>query len=171
MEARESMELGVVVERRDSQSRWQDYDWYAVAVIPGAPPVDDWRMLRAGPAWVQFHAATLEMELHRKETEAYRLNLSGEPPVIYVVLRHEDEAGDHEVEPFLVTASPYEAQDLLDAGDDIIEGVPMPEPVIAFVRDFIEQHHVDVPFVKRKQKRHKPRYGPGPARSRRPDRG
>ncbi len=171
MEARESLQLGVVVERRDSQSRWEDYDWYAVGVIPGAAPVDDMRMLCAGPGWVQFHAATLELELFRKETEGYKVNLSGDKPAVYVVLRRGEEADEPDVVPFCVTVCPYEAQDYLDSADDLVEGVAMPEPVIAFVRDFIEQHHVDEPFVKRKQKRHKPRDGLGPARARRPDRG
>ena len=158
------MPLGVVVERRDSQSPWQDYEWCPVAVIPGAGPVKDWRMLRAGPGWVQFHAATLELELFRKETEGYKLNLSSDPPAVYVVLRRGDEADEPELAPFCVTVSAIEAQDYLDAGDDIVEGVPIPEPVLAFVQDFIDQHHVEEPFVKRKQKRYKPRRPDGPGR-------
>jgi len=165
------MKLGVVVERRDSQSRWQDYDWYAVGVIPGAPPVEEMRMLRAGPGWVQFHAATLDLDLFRTETEGYKVNLSGETPAVYVVLRRGSEADEPDVVPFCVTVCPYEAQDYLDAGDDLVEAVAMPDPVIALVKDFVDAHHVDVPFVKRKQKRHKPRGGPGPDRTRRPDRG
>ncbi len=164
MEPAKTMPLGIVIERRDSQSQWQDYDWYAVAVIPGAAPVEDWRMLRAGPGWVHFHAATLELELFRKETEGYKVNLSGEVPAVYVVVRRGDEADEPEVVPFCVTVCPYEAQDYLDSGDDIVEGVAMPDSVIAFVQDFVERHHVDEPFVKRKQKRHKSRRSDGPGR-------
>src|SRR5690606_30672543 len=39
MERRISMPLGVVVERREIDNRWQPFAWKAVAVIPGAPPV------------------------------------------------------------------------------------------------------------------------------------
>ena len=55
-------------------------------------------------------------------------------------------------QPFLVTASPYEAQQYQVGGDEIVEPVAMPEAVIAWVRDFVDRHHVDEPFVKRKRK-------------------
>lgn len=171
MERQESMKLGVVVERRDSRSRWQDYDWTAVAVIPGAPPVADMRMLRAGPGWVQFHAATLDLDLFHRETEGYKVNMSGETPAVYVVLRQGEEADEPDVVPFCVTVCPYEAQDYLDAGDCLVEAVAMPDSVLALVKDFVDQHHVDVPFVKRKQKRQKGREESGPGRHRRLDRG
>ncbi len=148
------MPLGIVVERREVDNPWQDHVWRAVAVIPGAAETEAWRVLNEGPGWVQYHAGTLPLELHRKETEAYRINLSDEPPVIYVVLREGDEEDEAEIAPFVVTASAYDAQDFLDCGEDIVEGVPMPEGVIAWVQEFVTRHHVDEPFVKRKRKRH-----------------
>ena len=156
MEPVETVPLGVVVERREADSPWQDCVWRPVAVIPGAPKASEWKVLNRGEGWTQYHAATLPLELHRKETEAYLCNLASHPPVIYVVLRESEEAGDHEVEPFLVTASPYEAQDLLDIGEDIIEGVPMPEGMIAWVQAFVDEHHVEVPKHKRKRDRYDP---------------
>ena len=59
----------------------------------------------------------------------------------------------HDFVPFLVTACPYEAQDYLDSGDDIVEPVAMPAAVIAFVQEYVDRHHVDEPFHKRKRKR------------------
>ena len=38
-------------------------------------------------------------------------------------------------------------------GDDLVEAVPMPDGLIAWVQAFIDRHHVDQPFVKRKRKR------------------
>jgi len=148
------MPLGVVIERRESNSRWQKYAWMPVAVIPGAPPVESWRELRRGPDWVQYHAGTLRLELHRKETEAYRVNLSDAVPSIYVVLREDESADrDYAYRPFKATASPFEAQDYLDS-DDIVERVPMDGGLIAWVQAFIDRHHVDEPFKKRKRKRY-----------------
>lgn len=143
------MPLGVVVERREIDNRWQRFAWKPVAVIPGAPPVGEWRELVRGERFVRWHAATLPLELHRKETEGYRYNLSAKAPAIYVVLRPQD-GGPHEVAPFLVTASPYEAECYLD---DIVEAVPMPDGLIAWVQDFVQRHHVDEPFRKRKRDR------------------
>jgi len=146
--------LGVVVERRELDNRWQRWAWKPVAVIPGAPPVDEWRELMRGDRFVRWHAATLPLELHRTETEAYRANLAGRSPAIYVVLRKiqpSERTADNDVCPFAVTASPYDAEGYME-GDDLVEAVIMPEGLIAWVQAFIERHHVDQPFVKRKRK-------------------
>jgi len=141
------MPLGVVVERREIDNRWQRWVWKPVGVIPGAPPVDAWRELTRADRLVRWHAATLPLELHRTETEGYRANLSGKMPAIYVGLRRQS-GGDHEPAPFLVTASPYEAAAY---AEDIVEPVPMPDALIAWVQDFVDRHHVDEPFEKRKR--------------------
>jgi hypothetical protein len=157
------MRLGVVVERRELHNRWQRWSWRPVAVIPGAAEITAWHELARAEGVVRWHAATLPLLLHRKETEGYRVNLSSVQPAVYAVLRPvpperpraNGAAHEHEVEPFRVTASAYEAQDHMD-GDDIIEAVPMPAGVIAWVQAFIDRHHVDQPFIKRKRKRHDP---------------
>ena len=147
----ETMPMGVIVERREIDNPWQDHSWSAVAVMPGAPEVGEWRLLAHDQGWARYHASTMPLELHRSETEAYRTNLADTPPRIYVLLREDEEGGEHEVVPFLVTASPYEAQDYLDSGEDIIDGVTMPDAVIAWIQAFIDAHHMDERFFKRKR--------------------
>lgn len=158
MAVQETLPLGVVLERRRSAHPWQDHVWRPAEVVPGAPPCDpkgDWTVLREGEGWAHFHAGTLPLELFRKDTEAYKVNLSQSPPRVFVVLRgDDDDETAHEYLPFLVTASPYEAQDYLDSGEEIVEAVTMPADVIAFVQAFIDRHHVDEPFHKRKRKRY-----------------
>ncbi len=149
----ERMPLGVVIERREIDNPWQDYVWCPVALIPGAPEVEEWKPVNSGKGWIHDHAATLPLELHRKETEFYVYNLESRPPVIYVVLRQSEEAGEPEVEPFVVTASPAESQDFVDVGDDIVEAVPMPEVVLAWVKAFCVVHHVPEPDYTRKRTR------------------
>jgi hypothetical protein len=154
MERRIRMPLGVVLERRELDNRWQRWAWKPVAVIPGAPPVEAWRELVRGDRFVRWHAATLPLELHRTETEAYRVNLAGRSPAIYVVLRKVDPSertAGNDVGPFAVTASPYDAEGYME-GDDLVEAVPMPDGLMAWIQAFIERHHVDQPFVKRKRK-------------------
>ena len=91
------MPLGVVIERREIDNPWQSVSWRAVAVIPGAPEIDEARQLRNGPGWVQYHAATLALELHRSDTEGYKHNISDEgAPMVYVVLRFDDDEGDED---------------------------------------------------------------------------
>jgi len=162
--AKESMPVGVVLERREIDNPWQDYAWRPVGLIPGAPPIDEWRVLdrgeEDGKEWVHYLTGTLELELHSGETEGYRVNLSNRPPVVYVVIHGDDEEVEHEVSPFLVTVCPYEAEGYVEGDDEIVEGVPMPEEILAWVGHFIKEHHVDVPFQKRKQKKaYDPRQG------------
>ncbi|MEO3429380.1 DUF3305 domain-containing protein [Pelagibius sp. CAU 1746] len=160
MEKSETMPLGVVIERQRSDHPWIDFNWRPVAVVPGAPVLDsqgEWTELRRGEGWVQYHCGTLRLELFRAETESYKVNLSQNPPCIYVLLRRDDDPeSPHSYLPFLVTASPYEAQDYLDSGEEIVEPVPMPEDVAAFVQAFVDAHHVDEVFTKRKRKKAAP---------------
>ena len=153
MERSVSLPLGVVVERRKGTSRWQDWVWRPVAVLPGAPPVEPGgRELVHGEGWTRYLAGTMPLELHRTETEAYKANLAGRTPSIYVGLRRRLGADDA-YDPFLVTASPYEALCYEVPGDAIVEPVPMPEALIAWVQDFVDRHHVERPFYKRKRDR------------------
>lgn len=152
-----TMPVGIVVERRELDNRWQKVAWKPVGVLPGAAPIEDSKVLLRGDRWIHYHMATLPLELHRKETLAYKTNLNSKPPKLYIVLRQLDDVADgNDVTPFLVTASPFEAQDYLDAGDDIIEGVTMPDAIVAWVQAFCDHHHVDEPFKKRKRKRYDP---------------
>ncbi len=149
----EVVRLGVVVERKDIDNRWQDHSWRAAAVLINAPQMDDWKVLREGDGWTHFHARTLNLNLFRGETQGYKVNLSNPQPFVYVVLRPGEEAGEQDVEPFLVTACPYEAESYVESGDEIVDGVPMPPELIAMLHDFVDEHHVEVEFKKRKRKK------------------
>ncbi|MGH6892123.1 MAG: DUF3305 domain-containing protein [Dongiaceae bacterium] len=154
----QTMMVGVVLERRRSDNPWQDYAWRPVAVIPGAPEVAPPRLLmREGPIEL-YHAATLPIELFASETEGYRYNLSQTQPQVYVVLRSDDPTGGPR--PFHVTMCPYEAQDYSE-GNDIVDGVPAPEAILAWVADYVARYHADVPFKKRERLPFDPRKGGG----------
>lgn len=143
------MPLGVIVRKIPGVTRWAQWNWRAVAVLPGAGPADWVELRREGDA-VEYHAATLPLTLWAAEAEAYLANLSDKQPSIYLVLR--DEARDGQpLDAVLVTASPYEAQDYADTGEEIVEKIPMTEGLIAWVRDFALEHHRDEHFVKRKR--------------------
>lgn len=148
-----SMPIGVIVRRTRGVTRWAKWSWRAVAVLPGAGPAD-WREIRRDGDAVEFHAGTLDIELWRTDTEAYLVALSNEPPSVYVVLRpNEDSEAGNDMELVAVTASPYEAQDYCDTGEEIVEPVPMPAGLAAWIRAFVDRHHVDVEFVKRRRDR------------------
>jgi len=147
------LRLGVVVERRDIVNRWQDYSWRAIAVIPNAPETEGWKPLHSGENWVQYHARTLNLELFKRETQGYKVNLSMPTPSVFVVLRPGEESGEEEVEPCLLTVCPYEAESYVESGDEIVDGVPMPPELMALLHDFVDTHHIEQPFKKRKNKK------------------
>ena len=146
------MPLGIVIRRVPGVTRWTKHVWKAVAVLPGAGAAD-WKEMRRDGDAVEFHAATLPLELFRTDTEAYLHGLSAKTPSIYVVMR--ETADERPLEMTLVTASPYEAQDYADTGEELVEKVPMPEGLAAWIRDYVEEHHEDEVFIKRRRDKHR----------------
>lgn len=142
-----TMPVGVVLRRSPGVTKWVAHSWKAVGVLPGAGPAD-WRELRRAGDVIEYHAATCALDLHGAETEAYLHGLSAQVPSVYVVMRQSEAAG---LEVLLVTASPYEAQDYTDSGEEIVEKVPMPSGLLAWVEDFVASFHEDEVFVKRKR--------------------
>ncbi len=148
-----SMPLGVVIRKSPGHGPWAEWVWRVVGVLPGA---DDarWAELRREGRAVEYHAATVELELHAGEAEAYLAELATRVPSVYVVLRNDDDPdSEHEVEVALATVSPFEAQDYADTGEEMIEQVAMPPGLRRWVARFAAAHHDPAPFVKRRRDR------------------
>lgn len=147
----EQTAVGIVVERRVSANRWRPWCWRAVEIVPDLPGGAAWRLLVQGDGWVRYAAAGIVVELHPKQTEDYKYALSAHPPQLYVVLR----AAPQEpvpFQPFLVTASPWEAQAYQEPGDDLVDALPMPTALAAWIEAFVDRHDVEQPFFKRRRK-------------------
>ncbi|WP_025051098.1 DUF3305 domain-containing protein [Sulfitobacter noctilucae] len=142
------MPVGIVIRRVPGVTRWAKHVWKAVAVLPGAGSAN-WKELRRDGEAVEYHAATLPLELFRTDTEAYSHGLSAKVPAIYVVMRPGE--GEAPLDIVLATASPYEAQDYADTGEELVEKVAMPDGLIAWIRDFVQLHHEDEVFIKRRR--------------------
>ena len=149
----DTMPMGVVLRRVPGVTRWAAHAWSASGVLPGAGAAD-WRELRREGDAVEYHAATLTLELHGAETEAYLHGLTARVPSVYVVMRPSDN-DEEPLDVLLVTASPYEAQDYTDSGEELVEKVPMPAAVQAWVRNFVASFHQEEAFVKRRRDRQK----------------
>lgn len=144
----DSVAVGIVVRRVPSISRWAKHVWTVVGVLPGAAPAN-WKELRRDGDAVEFHATTLPLELHGAETEAYLHGLATEVPSVFVVAREGE--GNEPLDVLLVTASPYEAQDYTDSGEEIVEKLPMSAALMAWIEEFVSAHHQHEAFVKRKR--------------------
>jgi len=70
-----SITLGVVIARDRIDHPWQEHAWRPVSVFLNAPEASEWRELRREEKSVHYHAATMALELHAKETIGYRANL------------------------------------------------------------------------------------------------
>lgn len=158
MSVEQSIALGVVVAREKIDHPWQEYRWRAVSVFLDAPERAGWRELLRDSGVTQYHAATMFLVLHRKETMSYRVNLANGEPSIYVVLREDsDPDAEFPVSVHAVTASPFEAQTHGDLAFDSVDRVAMPERLVAMVEAFVGEHPADETFVKRQRQPHTPK--------------
>lgn len=139
--------VGVIVERRKARSVWLDFLWRPVSVLAGVPSAAPWTQISADAETTLFYAGEALIELHRTETTNYRDNLMSGAPVLWVVLRPAASATAYEV--LVVTADPAEGEAFTESANDLVETVPMPAAIAATISDFIAEHHVERPFVKR----------------------
>ncbi|MFK7879607.1 DUF3305 domain-containing protein [Roseobacter sp.] len=147
----QSVKLGVVLRQSPGVTAWAKWVWTATSVLPGAPQAS-WKLLRQDGDVSEYHASTVDLTLYVSDTEAYVHELQSQQPSIYVVMRDAEDADDDAPLDILkVTASPYEAQDYCDSGEETVERVSMPTSVLEWVAAFVAEHHVEEEFVKRRR--------------------
>jgi hypothetical protein len=151
MAATEHVTVGVVLERRKAVSVWIDHLWVPVAVLPGAPELPPWTPLGTTDTGERFFAGAFDMGLFRTDTPTYRDNLASGDPRIWVAAR--PTGAEPPLQIVGVTADPAEGESYTEAGDDIVEHVPMAPELVALLQDFVALHHVERVFVKRRRRR------------------
>jgi hypothetical protein len=144
-----SIPVGVVVERRRAKSVWAEFLWRPVSVLAGKPSAEPWTVLDVQAESVLFYAGEAVIELHRTESTYYRDNLASDTPRLWVVLS--PTGSDRPYELLTVTADPAEGEGFTDAGNNLVETVPMPQDILAIVGQFIATHHVERSFIKRRR--------------------
>jgi hypothetical protein len=144
-----SIPVGVVVERRKAVSPWLDFAWRPVSVLSGVPSTEPWTPLGTTGDRTTFFAGTATIRLYRTETANYIDNLDAGTPLLWVVLRATGARPPYEV--VAVTADPAEGEAFTEAGDDLVETVPMPDNIEAALEAFVAEHHVERPFAKRQR--------------------
>lgn len=164
----QTIDIGIVLERRDVDHPWKDHDWRIASVQTDVAVFGDdgaWHEIDRGDGWVRYVTAPLTLQIFARETEGYRYNLSNAVPAVYVVWR-EDEDSPADMSPFFATVCPYEAQTYLDGDEEQVESIPMPPEIAVWLADFVDAHHVDEPFYKRKRKPHTPSDADAPRQGR-----
>lgn len=144
-----SMPVGVVLERRASASPWVDVVWRPVAVLPGAVAVAVGTSLGVVDGAERIFAGVVSLDFHRTDTATYRDNLLSGAPRIWVRCR----LAGADCALIAATADPAEGEAFTEAGDDLVDQVPMPPEVAAALADFVAAHHVERVFLKRRRDR------------------
>jgi len=148
--------VGVVVERRKASSIWVDFLWRPVSVFVGIASAAPWTPLGAEAEATLFYAGEAVIELYRTETANYRNNLASGVPALWVALRPASSEPPYEL--IAVTADPAEGEAFTDAGNNLVEPVPMPPDVVTAVARFVAEHHVERPFLKRRRQPSEPAF-------------
>ena len=146
--------VGVVVERRKARSMWVDFLWRPVSVFVGNPSAAPWTPLDTESDTALFYAGQAVIELHRTETTNYRDNLASGAPALWVALQ--PAASQQPYDILAVTADPAEGEAFTDAGSYLVEAVTMPSEVVEAITQFLAEHHVERPFVKRRRQSAEP---------------
>ncbi|MBX9634155.1 MAG: DUF3305 domain-containing protein [Magnetospirillum sp.] len=109
-------------------------------------------MLRQGEEFEHYLAAAPDLALHRSDLASYRYNLGAADPRLFVVIRKTEDV-QAPVRVVMVTAAPDEAQKMSESGEDQVESLPLPPPLLAWVQSFCASHPPDEPMRKRKRDR------------------
>jgi hypothetical protein len=149
-----TMDVGVILERRKAKSPWLDTIWEAQAVLPEPATAEAGAGLGANGDGELIYGGQAVLEAHTIETQFYRDNMTSGAPRIWVVLRPQPDGTRPEI--IKVTCDPTEGEGYTETGWDIVNMVPMAEPIQLALAAFIADHHVDQPFIKRKRDRQDP---------------
>ena len=143
--------VGIVAERRRAKSQWIDFVWRPVSALAGVPDTAPWTRLAGNDELATYYVGGAEVELFPSETGNYRDNLANDTPQLWVVLR--PTGADPPYNLVMVTADPAEGEGYTQTGTDLVDPVPMPESIIDTIAAFIQVHHVERVFFKRKRDR------------------
>ena len=143
--------VGVVVERRRTDSLWIDFVWRGIGVLPDEPEMKPWTVLREQDEATLYYAGSATVVT---KNQLYRDNIASGTPSIWIVLSPSEGTWPYDISA--VTADPAEGEAHTEAGANLVEAVAMPEMLRDVIENFIAEHHVEREFVKRERRRADP---------------
>lgn len=171
----EAMPVGVVMQRRALDSRWQPFQWKPIEIVDAVNlpdySVDGSRQdSHQGPHQIQHPVRCLrldhdnarwlfggfEVKLFSDEAEGYFLNISAPTPCWFVMWRLENVDGIELAVPKFVTLSYNEAARLMDGGESV-DTLPLSDVIIERLTAFTHTHYHPQP----KKKHRKPSFEGG----------
>lgn len=149
--AQESIPVGVIVEKRQSSSPWITHTWGAIGALPGFPQAAPLTLLSTEGTVQRYFLGVATLIFFSAETANYRDNLATEAPMLWVVMRPDEH--DETVSLVTVTADPSEGEGYAESEANLVDAVPMSPEIAARLAAFVEEHHVEREFFKRKRDR------------------
>ncbi len=131
-----SMRVAVVMQRRAIDNPWQSHVWEPAGILPCGPDETGVRLIVEGPLLAQWLHSGLPIVLRRAEAEGYFHNITARTPQVFVLWRLDGELAA----PHYLTLSYDEASRWMDGGAQV-DPVPMPAPLVAWLREFVARHY------------------------------
>ena len=144
-------DVGVVLARRSVDNPWIDHVWAVHAALHPAPETAPGTLLSAEQAMTLVYAGPATIELFVAETGNYRDNLQSGAPSLWIAARSRSDGATPEF--VRVSADPTEGEAFFESGSDVVAALPMAPELVEWVSAFVEAHHVERVFLKRKRDR------------------
>jgi hypothetical protein len=128
--------VAVIMQRRAIDNPWQSHVWEAGGVLAGYEGEAAPRVIVEDARTTQWLYPGFHLVLQRAEAQGYFHNISAAAPSVFVLWRMETGCAV----PHYVTASYDEASRWMDGGAQV-DGVPMPQAMQAWVRQFVEENY------------------------------
>ena len=141
--------VGLVVERIEMSGPWIDHVWMPSQILTLLPDAAPWTIIMRNAERTRYYAGAFPVRLHPSSTAQYLDNLASARPSLWVTMR--PLGREPPVEIVSVTADTSEGEGYTETGTNVVETVPMPPEIAAVVADFVDQHHVERVFEKRKR--------------------
>lgn len=146
--------VGLVVECLAPSNPWGEHIWLPVQILESVPDTPAWAVLGRGPDRARYYAGAFAVKLYSTGTAYYRDNLASERPCLWVGMRPQGDQPPLEI--LAVTADPTEGEGMTETGTNVVEVIEMPLALVEEIAAFIEAHHVERPFEKRKRDKRPP---------------
>ncbi|WP_150286319.1 DUF3305 domain-containing protein [Rhabdaerophilum calidifontis] len=149
-----SIPVGVIAEKRKAASPWIDHTWSVEAVLTGIPAAARMTLIARDETGERYYVGAENLVFSSVETARYRDNLLSGAPKLWVVMR--EDALDATLTLVTVTADPAEGEAHAESEANLVGTVPMAPEIAAALAAFVDEHHVERDFFKRKRDRADP---------------
>ncbi len=140
---RTHLRIGVLATRRPPVTRWGQAQLRPSAVLPAEPDLAPDTLISSENGVESWYLGAGDLVLYSGDTAHHLDNLNAATPSVWVVMREDKLA--------CVTVDPYEGEGYASDLEAVVEAVPMPALIRDALAAFVAEHHVEIPFKKRKR--------------------